>query len=69
MVDIKGTPIRQDFPEVQDKIVSSVEVVIDTEGFGITIRFHDETTLYFDIESHIVVTPISRNGNKGKRLR
>lgn len=46
-----------DFPEVRDKIISFVEVIDATEGFGITIRFHDNSTLHFDLESYIVVSP------------
>lgn len=59
-------PTRQDFPEVKDKIVNSVEVVAATEGFGITVRFHDQTTLHFDIESCIVVTPAYAQWENGE---
>ena len=62
----QGLSTRQDFPEVKDKIISSVKVVTDTEGLGITVRFHDETTLYFDIESHTVVTPVFSQWEKGE---
>ena len=71
MADNKGThshnlPTRQDFPEVNDKIVSSVEVVSETEGLAITVRFHDQTTLHFDIESRIVVTPVHSQWEQGE---
>ncbi|HEY6254050.1 MAG TPA: hypothetical protein VI685_29200 [Candidatus Angelobacter sp.] len=66
MADIKGTPTKQDFPEVRDKIVSFVEVTSATEGFGITIRFHDETTLHFDIESRTIVIPVYSQWEKGE---
>ncbi|HEY6248728.1 MAG TPA: hypothetical protein VI685_02140 [Candidatus Angelobacter sp.] len=32
---------KADFPEVRDKTVSFVEVTSATEGFGITVGFHD----------------------------
>lgn len=71
MADIQDThspeePTRQDFPEVRDKIVSSVEVAAETEGLAITVRFHDETTLHFDIESRIVVTPVHSQWEQGE---
>lgn len=55
-----------DFPEVKDKIVNSVEISAETEGFGITIRFHDDSTLHFDIESYIVVTPAYAQWEEGE---
>ena len=36
---------RQDFPEVKDKIVNSIEVSSDDEYFGVTISFQDRTAL------------------------
>ena len=71
MADIQDThspeePTRQDFPEVKDKVVSSVEVSSETEGLGITVRFHDQTTLHFDIESCIVVSPVYAQWKKGE---
>ena len=64
--DLSEEPTRQDFPEVKDKIVSSVEVTNETEGFGITVRFHDQTTLHFDIESRIVLTPVHSQWEQGE---
>src|SRR5215469_9145412 len=55
-----------DFPEVRDKIVSFVEVIDATEGFGITIRFHDESVLHFDIETCIVITPVHSQWEQGE---
>lgn len=66
MADIKGTPTTHDFPEVKDKVVTSVEVVSATEGFGIIIRFHDETTLHFRIESFVVASPAYAQWEKGE---
>ena len=66
MADIKRTPIKQDFPEVKDKIVTSVEVLSDTEGFGVTIRFSDETTLDFTIESYLAVFPVHSQWKQGE---
>ena len=66
MAGIKGTPTKLDFPEIRDKIVSFVEVTSATEGFGITVGFHDQTTLAFNIESRIVVSPVYSQWDKGE---
>ena len=66
MAGIQDKPTRQDFPEAKDKIVHSVEVVSAIEGFGITIRFHDESTLYFSIESRMLVSPVHSQWERGE---
>ena len=55
-----------DFPEVRDKIVNFVEVIDAIEGFGITIRFHDNSALHFNIESFVVVTPVHSQWEQGE---
>ena len=49
---------RADFPEVKDKILNEIEVSSDSEYFGITIRFQDNTTLNFTVEPSVVVFPV-----------
>lgn len=66
MADSKGTPTRQDFPEVKDKIVSSVEVSTESDYFGITISFHDHTTLNFTLESFLLVSPAYSQWKQGE---
>lgn len=66
MAEFKRTPIRQEFPEVQGKTVSSVEVLSDTEGFGVSIRFNDETSLDFTIESYLAVFPVHSQWEQGE---
>jgi hypothetical protein len=63
MADIKGThsqnaPTRQDFPEVKDKIVDTVELSADSDYYGITIRFHDKTSLTFTVEPCVITFPV-----------
>lgn len=66
MAEFKVTPIRQEFPEVKGKTVSSVEVLSDIEGFGIAIRFDDETSLGFTIESYLAVFPVHSQWEQGE---
>ena len=73
MADIQNNhspdePTRKvaDFPEVKDKIVSFVEVSAETGYIGITIRFHDETTLTFSVEPCVIVFPAYAQWDKGE---
>ena len=47
--------MKQDFPEVNGKIVDRVEISVDASHYGIAIRFQDKTALAFTIESCGVV--------------
>jgi hypothetical protein len=67
MADIKGiTPTRQDFPEVRDKIVDSVELSADSEHYGITISFRDKTTLSFTVEPCVLTFPVLSQWTRGE---
>ena len=57
-----------DFPEVRGKTVNFVEIIDAVEGFGITIRFHDNSALYFDIQSRIAVTPVHSQWENGEEI-
>ena|SRR5579863_4743857 len=52
------TEIHQDFPEVKDKIVETVELTAESDYYGISIRFQDKTTLAFTIESRVATVPV-----------
>lgn len=63
MAENKGTHspesrTRQEFPEVKDKIVDVVEFDIEPDFYGITIRFHDKTSLTFSMEPCIFTFPV-----------
>jgi hypothetical protein len=57
---------RQDFPEVKDKIVEIVELSIEPDYYGITIRFLDKTALTFAIEPCIFTFPIYSDWASGE---
>ena len=63
MADNKGTHspesnTRQEFPETKDKIVEIVELCVEPDYYGISIRFHDKTSLTFSIEPYVLTSPI-----------
>ena len=69
MADIESTPaprIRQDFPEVKDKIVDIVEFEIEPGYYAVTIRFHDKTSLTFSIEPCVFTFPILEDWTDGE---
>jgi len=57
---------RADFPEVKDKILTEIEVSSDSEYFGITIRFQDNTTLNFTVEPCVAVFPVLADWQDGE---
>ena len=57
MAEDKGTT-RQDFPEVRDKIVDSVEFSAESDYYALTIRFQDKTVLNFSIEPCVFTFPV-----------
>jgi hypothetical protein len=57
---------RQDFPEVKDKIIDSVEVVIDSEYYGISVRFTDKTSLTFVMEMCLFTLPVYEDWTTGE---
>jgi hypothetical protein len=76
MADDKSThfpdlPTRQDFPEAKDKIVEIVEVTVEPDRYGITIRFQDKTSLTFLIEPCVFAFPVYEDwtGEEAKILK
>jgi len=70
MADNKGThlpgpPTRQDFPEARDKVVEIVELTVEPDYYGITIRFQDKTALTFSMEPCVFVFPIYEDWTSG----
>jgi hypothetical protein len=59
-------PTRQDFPEVKDKIVEIVELSVEPDYYGITIRFRDKTALTFVIEPCVFTFPIYSDWTGGE---
>ncbi|HLJ85724.1 MAG TPA: hypothetical protein VKZ53_02820 [Candidatus Angelobacter sp.] len=57
---------RQDFPEVKNKIVDTVELSAQTDYYGITIRFQDKTALTFVVEPYVVAFPIYSDWTGGE---
>jgi hypothetical protein len=57
---------RQDFPEVKGKIVDSVEVVVESDYYGISVRFVDKTSLTFVMESCVFGFPIYEDWTSGE---
>ena len=63
--------VRQlaDFPEVKDKLLETVEVFSDSEYYGITIRFTDQTSLNFTLETAVFAFPVLSNWKDGNEKR
>lgn len=58
--------IKQDFPEATDKIVEIVEVTVEPDYYGITIRFHDRTALTFALEPCVFAFPAYAQWTNGE---
>ena len=52
------TSTRQDFPEVKDKIVDTVELSAEPDYYAVSIRFQDRTALTFAIEPCVIAFPV-----------
>jgi len=48
---------RQQFPETKGRTVEIVELVVENDYYGISIRFQDKTALTFSIEPCVVAFP------------
>jgi hypothetical protein len=59
-------PTRQDFPEVKGKIVDSVEITVESDYYGISVRFQDKTSLTLVMESCIFGFPIYEDWTSGE---
>jgi hypothetical protein len=71
MADNKSThsavpPTRHDFPEVKDKIIESVEIIVDSEYYGISIRCTDKTSLTFAMEPCLFGFPVFEDWTTGE---
>jgi hypothetical protein len=71
MADDKGThlpdpPTRQDFPETKDKVVEIVELTVEPDYYGITIRFQDKTALSFVLETCVFAFPVYEDWTSGE---
>ena len=58
--------IYQNFPEVKDKIVEKVELVVESDYYGISIRFQDKTALSFTIEPSVTASPVYADWTNGE---
>ncbi len=63
---IPKSTTKQQFPEVRGKIVAAVELTVEPDYYGITIRFQDKTTLVFPIEPCIFALPVFEDWTKGE---
>lgn len=61
--------MKQEFPEVKGKIVDIVELSVEPDFYGVTIRFQDSTSLTFDIEPCVVASPIFAKWKDGEEKR
>jgi hypothetical protein len=54
------------FPQTKGKTIESIELSTASDEFAIDIRFHDKTTLTFDLESSVSVMPELVDWKTGK---
>lgn len=59
-------PANQDFPEVKDKIVETVQLSVEAGYYGITIRFQDSTSLSFSVEPCVIAFPVFSEWKDGE---
>ena len=58
MAENKSTPnARHDFPEVRGKVVDALEIVVESDYCGLSIRFEDQTSLTVALEPCIFAFP------------
>lgn len=60
------TSTRHEFPEVNGKTVELVELVVEPDFYGITIRFTDKTSLSFVMEPCVFAFPVHEDWNNGE---
>jgi hypothetical protein len=62
---------RHVFPEVNGKIVESVELAVENDYYGISVRFQDKTSLTFPMEPCVFTSPVYEDwaGGESKILR
>jgi hypothetical protein len=49
---------RHYFPETIDKTVEFVELSVESDHYGLSVRFTDKTSLTFVIQSYILTSPV-----------
>lgn len=59
-------PTRHDFPEVKGKIVETVEITVESDYYGISVRFEDKTSLTFSMEPCLFAFPIYEDWTSGE---
>lgn len=64
--DLPEPSTRRYFPEAIDKIVELVELAVEPGYYGITIRFHDKTSLSFVIEPCVFTSPVYEDWTEGE---
>jgi len=57
---------KTQFPEVRGKIVDTVELIVEPDYYGITIRFEDKTALVFPIEPCVFTFPVLEDWTQGE---
>jgi len=50
--------IHQDFPEVKGKTVEMMEISVESDYYGISIRFQDKTSFAFTIKPRVAAFPV-----------
>jgi len=58
--------IHQNFPEVKGKVIEKVELSVESDYYGISIRFQDNTALSFTIEPSVTVSPVYADWTDGE---
>jgi len=58
--------IHQNFPEAKGKIVEKVELSVESDYYGISSRFQDNTALSFTIEPSVITSPVYSDWTDGE---
>jgi hypothetical protein len=63
---LPAPPTRHVFPEVNGKVVESVEIAVESDYFGISVRFQDKTSLTFVMEPCLFTFPVYEDWTGGE---
>jgi hypothetical protein len=58
--------MKQDFPEVNGKIIESITLSVGPDYSGICIRFQDKTGLAISIKSCVIASPVYADWTGGE---
>lgn len=58
--------INHKFPEVNGKTVETVELDVDADYYGISVKFQDKTSLTFSIKPCVAAVPIYSQWTNGE---